>query len=277
MYENQPLNILFNRYSTGTLERKEFEGLVFRHILDNHRLFRLYPWTKDQCSDFLSWLYPRLSRAVDLYRNTGSTFGAYISALVYWNAREYRAKVADHRITEYACWRARAEEMELHENEPEYGETVSAGPKITAQVSNPRQILALILKSYCFLSDDFLTRVSPAVGMSPAKLKGMIGDLRQVRVKRDEDIRALRGRVDNQYYRCVCFEQRLRAAGEDTAFYGKMQGRLARAKIRFESMKKRLAGNRLDASNREVADILQLKKGSVDSSLYLLKEKWKNL
>ncbi|GHV25163.1 hypothetical protein FACS189498_3150 [Spirochaetia bacterium] len=274
MNENQPLNDLYKKYSEGTLERKEFEGAVFQHILNNYRLFRLYPWTRDQCSDFLSWLYPRLSRAVDLYHNTGSTFSAYISALVYWNAREYRSKMADHRITEYACWRARAEEMEVHNNEPEYGEITS--PKIAGPVSNPRQVLVLILKSYCFLSDEFLARVSPAVGMAPEELKEMIGELRKVRIKREEDIRLLRERIHNQYYRCISFEQRFRAASEGTAFYEKMQGRLERAKLRFGSMKKRLAGYRLEASNREIAAVLRLKKGSVDSSLYVLKSKWKD-
>jgi DNA-binding CsgD family transcriptional regulator len=39
-------------------------------------------------------------------------------------------------------------------------------------------------------------------------------------------------------------------------------------------MKKRLAGLRLDASNRQVAEILRIPKGTVDSALYSIKKKF---
>ncbi|MDR2103179.1 MAG: hypothetical protein LBP42_03635, partial [Treponema sp.] len=137
MEKTSSLSELFNQYSQGDLTQKELEGLIFRFILENYRRFHLFDWGKDKCVDYLCWLYPRLSRAIRTYKNTGASFEAYIGSLVHWSAREYRSREADHYVTEYACWQAKAEEMAVANAEPEYIET--AAP--VKPVSNPRQVL----------------------------------------------------------------------------------------------------------------------------------------
>ncbi|MDR0622873.1 MAG: hypothetical protein LBG10_00390 [Treponema sp.] len=263
------LNDLFRQYTWGNLEKKQFEGLIFECILENYQCFHLYDWDRDDYVDYLCWLYPRMSRAIDNYRETGSTFEAYIFAMVRWSAREYRSRLADHHVTEHTAWMLHSSELPVHDIEPEYLPP-EPGQKT---VANPRQILLLLLKSYYFVSEDFLGRAAPCLGMDKKQLSDMIHKLRELRIKREEEIRSLQERIHCQFYRCIIFEKRLNAVPENSAHYIKMKARLTRARNRLEAMRKRLTGIRLDATNRQIAEVLGIPKGTVDSNLSALKNR----
>jgi hypothetical protein len=270
MHDFSSLDELFNRYSRGDLSKKEFEELIFRFIIKNRQRFRLFDWNEDKCVDYLCWLYPRLSRAVETYKNTGASFDAYIGALVHWSAREYRTREAEHKITEYACWKAKAEELTVHNPEPEYSEI-----RVPVQpFPNPRQVLILLLKSYFYVSEDFLSRAAPALGMGKEKLRQLVDELRKLRLRRDEEIRGLRERIFCQYYRCLAFEKKLDLLPKGSVHYSRMEGRVLRARTRLAAMKTRLASMRMEATNRQIAEVLGIPKGTVDSSLHSIKQKF---
>jgi hypothetical protein len=265
------LNELLRQYTQGTLPKKDFEGCIFTFVLENRRRFRLFTWDKDTCADFLCWLYPRMSRAIDAYQDIGASFEAYIASLVYWSAREYRSRQASHALTEHAFWEARAEDMSPCDHEPVYLEPLSA----IKPVSNPRQTLILLLKTYFFLSEDQIARIAPAIGIEKAQLQRLIDELRRRRLDRDEELRGLNERIHCQYYRCIVLKKKLEVALEGSAQYEKIKGQLERAQTRYNTMKKRLASMNHYATNREVAEVLGIPKGTVDSSLYAIKQKYR--
>ncbi|MDR2185411.1 MAG: hypothetical protein LBO80_07075 [Treponema sp.] len=267
------LNVWMEEYIRGLLKKKKFEGLIFQYCLDNRDRFCLSNWNKEEYTDYLCWLYPRISRSIDHYQEMGSSFDAYIRCLVRWSAKEYRSREADHNITENACWNARTIDMAVCNYEPEYTERAEPLPAFKP-VSNPRQVLVLLLKSYYFVSDDFLTRIAPAIGIKKEKLRQLVDELREIRLNRDEEIRTLRERIHCQFYRCVSMTKRAAAAPAGSAFQEKIRQRLARAETRLAAMRKRLSGIRFEASNRQVAEVLGLPKGTVDSNLYAVKAKW---
>jgi hypothetical protein len=268
---NLPLTDLLNRYALGHFDRKELEGKIYQFILDNYQRFHPYKWSKDDFMDYLCWLYPRLSRAIDRYKDTGASFDAYVASLIRWSIREYRARETDHRITENTCWKTQAGETEVHSPEPVYLEP----EPVYDTAPNPRQILVLLLKSYHYVSDDFLRRIAPAVGIDADKLGGMMEELREMRLEREDEIRGLQERIHCQYYRCMAFEKRMLYSMEGSAKYERMKGCLDRARKRLAAMRKRLASVKMGASNRQVANVLGVPKGTIDSSLYAIKNKWK--
>jgi biotin operon repressor len=281
------LNELYHQYVEGSLGRKEFEGIIFRIMLKNIHYFYLADWDKEEYIDYLCWLYPRLSNAIDNYREKGYSFSTHITALVRYSVKEYRSRQADHYIAEFAAWTVHAKDMEARSREPEYlAEQVSrpavplAAKKMTdvlpgyAPVNNPRQILLLLLKSYYFVSDDFLERIAPAIGMEADKIRKMIEKLRIWREGRDDSIRIQRERIVCQFYRCIVFEGRLRAVAEGTVLHERLAKNLKRARERLANMRKRLSSIRIDATNQQVADLLGITKGAVASNLYALRNRY---
>ena len=265
------LSELYQQYIDGNLSKQEIDGGIFRYLLDNHERYRVFEGNRDRWDEFLSWLYPRLSRAVELYRNMGSSFDAYITGIVQAASKEYRTREADHKITEYACWQARAEELLLHEAESDYLDH----PKhfVIPSDIKPRQLLLLLLKSYFYASDDLVNQVSSAIGMKPEEIRSLVEELRKRRAEKEAEILSLRERVHCQYYRCLAYQRRMFTAQPGTEYHDKMKDRFKRAKQRFLTMKKRLMGMRMDASNRMIAEVMGIPKGTVDSGLFAVKNR----
>jgi hypothetical protein len=266
-----PLSDFYRLYIEGNLSKKIFEGKIFQYLLNNFEKYRMFNGNRERWNDFLSWLYPRFARAIDLYRDLGSSFDAYITGLVNSAAREYRFRESDHNITEYVCWRAKAEENILFENEPEYLEEKKSVP-IPDDI-NPKQVLFLLLKSYFFASNEFVEQVAKAIGMNVSVVQGMIDELRKRRAEKEADIMDLKERIHCQHYRCLAYEKRMLNAQPGTEHHEIMKKRFERAKKRYKTMRKRLGGMRMSAPNRMIADILGIPRGTVDSSLFAIRNR----
>jgi DNA-binding NarL/FixJ family response regulator len=262
--------MLLTRYSLGLISKKELEGHVFKFILDNPQEFRPFKWSPEEYTDFVCAFYPQISRAIDNYRDTGASFDAYVASLVRWGIKETRSREADRHIMEYACWEAKAlDEAAVHEEEEIYIEPEPAFEK----VPNPRQVLVLLLKSYRYMSPDFLERISPALDIEKEKLGDLIEGLREIRLRREETIRAMQERIYTQYYRCIVVEKKLKGAAPHSTRREQLLNRLVRGRKRLQSMRERLAGIKTGASNRQVAEVLKSAKGTIDAHLSIVKGK----
>jgi hypothetical protein len=264
-----PLTSLRELYRGGQISRKDFEERIFRFLLDNQQRFHLFNHDREAFTDYLCWLYPRLRRAIDAYQEAGASFDAYIGSVVRWSSKEYRSRAAERLVTERACWETRAaEESATGERAPAYLADESFKP-----VKNPRQVLVLLLKSYFFVSDDFIDRVAPAIGVGPDELTRMIDRLHKLRDRREEKIRVLQEKLNCQYYRCAVYQRQLESLPETSARRETARIRLERARARYSAVKKRLAAVRREASNSQVARVLGVPKGTVDSTLYAVKHR----
>ena len=264
--ETEYLNNLLIEYRQGNTNRNDLEGKLFMYIQNHPRRFFLSVFNKDTRDDFLSWLYPRLSKAVDHYTDQGSSFDAYIITMVKLSAKEYGLRKKEHRIIEKTWWDTKALEMMTAEEEPEYADTPV--PAVQKKVSNPRQVLMLLLKSYYYLSDTHLERLAPALGLEKEELYHMVDALRIIRLRQEETINGLKERIHCQFYRCLAFEKRMQSASFGTAHWYRMKKCLEKARRRLVSMRKRLRKMRTEATNEQVACIMGVKKGTIDSNLH---------
>ena len=268
-----PLMELYHLYSKGDLSKKNFESMIFQYLLDNYDKYGVFNGSRDLWDEFLSWFYPHLDRAIDLYRDLGSSFDAYIASLIYCASKEYRSREAEHYLTECICWQAKAEDMHLRENEPEYSE-LRENFSIPKDVK-PRQILFLLLKSYYFVTDEYVERTAKVIGMKGETIWKMIEQLKELYSRREAEMMELRERVYCQHYRCLVYQKRMVISQQGTEHYEKMRRRFERAKKRFSTMKKRLGGIKMAASNRMIADVLGIPKGTVDSGLSAIKNRFR--
>jgi len=260
------LNGLFADYSAGLLEKRKLEGEIFKAIKEDVR--RLNNWNRADNDDYLSWLYPRISQAIGAYRETGSSFETYIGSIVRMTAKEYRSRKIRTYLAESAAWISMSPDMYTYEDSPEYVCIEEAsGPK----PDNPRQVLILLLKCCYYISDDFLERAAPRLGISPEELNGMVSFLRKLREKRERCNALLQEKANYQFCRCIFYEKRLRALPENSITAQRIRDRLKRGRDRLVSIRKRLAKRLPDPSNNQIAKLLGISKGTVDSVLYRLK------
>ncbi|GAB6390908.1 MAG: hypothetical protein MdMp014T_0281 [Treponematales bacterium] len=293
-----PLSLWYRDYAAGNLAKSGLEALAFRHLAANRRYFCPFVCGQDRWLDCLSWLYPRMSRAIAQYAERGAGFGAYFSSVVRWGAKEFFLSERFRSFTERAYWETRAGEMEARSAEPEYLTDDSPPPKErrAARVLPRRglpgrtrgrgtpggalerclkvpgisgfQALVLLLKSYLFVSEDFLRRVAGEAGLDSGEVLRLMDEIRALRRKRDDSLNRLREAVHLQFYRCLVFQRRLACASPGDAGYRFLKERCGRARTRLESIKERLKRKGKSATNAEIAAALGVTKGVVGGALH---------
>jgi DNA-directed RNA polymerase specialized sigma24 family protein len=275
------LNGLYQEYLDGGMDRRELEGKMFGVILDNARNYHWFNSSEEESVDYLCWAYPRISRAIRQFKDSGSAFSTYIGAIIRYSMKEYRGKEMDRSITEYAAWTTHNMDMEVRN--PEFGypgpgeeETEQEPPRTGfPALFKSRQILLLILKSYYHVSEDFVERIAPYTGLKTETLKLMIEKLRSSRVRKEEEIRRLQERINTQFYRCIAWEKRLQILPPESSRHQIIRGQLEKARRRLESMRGRYARLRKDATHRQIAEVTGISTGTVSSGFSILRAQWR--
>ncbi|MCL1931584.1 MAG: hypothetical protein FWF55_07180 [Treponema sp.] len=265
------LNELYADYAAGLLNKKDFEGSIFQTIRENINCFGLVGWNREDSDDYISSLYPRISRSIDTYHDIGASFESYIGSIVRLTAREFRTRKMRSYCEENAAWIAHLPEMYACENEIEYDEQTAANTTDPAAMTTPRQLLILILKCSNHISADQLEKMAPRLGMAPDALSAMIEELKRMQEKRAMDILALREKMNTYFYRCILYEKKLQTLIPDSVFAQRIRKKLKMGRFRLEKTRRQLARSRVDPSNAQIAQLLGITKGTVDSVLYNLR------
>ncbi|MCL2270578.1 MAG: hypothetical protein FWC24_04460 [Treponema sp.] len=271
MQNSFSLNELYVHYAAGLLDKKKFEGAIFKSIRDNLYQYGLPGWDRGDYDDYLSSLYLRISRAIDAYQETGSSFEIYMGSIVRLTAREYRAHQTRCYHKETAAWITQIPDMYACEDEAEYNERIAPDTE-GVQFNNPRQLLILILKCSSHISMDFLERISPRLGMEPKVILRMIDHLLGQQEKRMDEKNLQSEQINYQFYSNILLEKRIIAA-EDSVAAQRLKKMLERRQDKLLKKRMRFARTRLDPSNSQIAQLLGISKGTVDSVLYNLKNR----
>ena len=278
MLDTTLLDSLYDNYSAGRLEKKAFEGKIYQAITEKN--FRLPGFGKEDYEDFLSWLYPRISRTIDSYQRIGSSFESYISTVVRMSAREYRERQIHRCIAEAAAWSTQIPAWYALEAESGYFECLEInGTKEVTEAKrtrNSRQILILVLKCCRHISDDFLEKISRNIGMEVEVLRSMLDNLKKSREKREAKMEALQKFANHLLCRSLFHQKALVLAKDNLILAQKIKWRLARCQGRLAQARERLARLRADPSNAQIAELLGITKGAVDAALHSLKTRTKD-
>jgi DNA-directed RNA polymerase specialized sigma24 family protein len=278
------INDLYSQFINGAVGRNDFEGFIYQNLAGNQSKVVSGRWTQEEYEDFISWIYPRIHNAIDTYKETGASFEVYMATIIRRAAKEYRIRKTTRNVIEYAAWTAQIHEQYTNEETPFYLQDLTEKTIIKSsphaavsvkQIKNPRQLLILILKCYRYITDDFIDRIAPIIGIDRDELTEMINKIRAIRAERDNEIYLMRERIYSQFYRCIVYEKRLSYLQENSPAAMEMKQHLERALKRLDKMRNRQTRIRTDPSNRQVAQVIGISKGSVDSGLYALKAKWK--
>ena len=280
--KNQSINDLYTSFLSGEISRSHLEGSVYSYLVNNQEKTCLCHWKRDEYEDYLSWFYPRLHKAIDSYTEVGSSFEAFVTRFLWLSSKEFKVRITTNSITEYSTWSARVPDMYVQEEIPAYlpDNTDSIINDLLVDSKgrkNYKRILALIIKCYYYISDDFADKIALKTGIDREELAQMLNKIREVRQERDDEIYHLKERIYSQYFRCIAYEKRISMLKKNSNMYLKLNHRLEKAKLRLENMRKRFNTIRTDATNQQVAEIIGTTKNNVDANLHRLKRRWKKL
>jgi len=278
----ESLNKIYSEYLSGEIGLGEFEGIIYEYLLNNQEKTCVKHWKQDEYEDFISWFYPRYKNIIGSYQEIGSSFEAFFYRYMLISAKEYHVRTTTKAVVEYSAWSARVPDMYAREEPPVY--TIHHTEEIITKMiigikgrKNTRRLLALILKCYYYISDDFAEKIAILINMDSKELIEMLNKIRRIRQDKDDNIYFLKERIFCQFYRCIIYEKRLSLMRENTLAYERLLRQLESARDRLDKMRERITRIRKEATHKQIAEVIGTTKGTVDASLHRLKLKWEKM
>lgn len=235
---------------------------------------------EDDSGEFLLFLYPRFLRFIENFSPAGKPFENYFRRSLRWQIKSYATRMKNRRA------RYKAEECpglwpdgcvygeeEVRESGTLYGPEFfdRSGEEPSIADTRKRRLVVLALKGCTGMDDHQLERVARQIGISPPWLVLQRDRLEERLRKKDPRLATLRRRRNTAFATIVqvqgelsgCIEPRRRA---------RLAHRLKVHRKRLETARALLSRVPLRPTNDEIALILGIPKGSVDSTMYYLRK-----
>jgi RNA polymerase sigma factor (sigma-70 family) len=234
---------------------------------------------EDACGDFYLYFQPRLLRMLGRFQDQGRPFEAYLAAGLGWQLRSFaRARRRADRTWSAALRLEQATDGAGQEG-PADGCAASAPVPLPPELSrvirtdsDRRHLLFLILKCPRLLDGDRARVLAGIAGIGQQRLQALAAVLSEKRAPREARLADLAARRNRAFCLSRLLEGELRAE-TDPRQRQSLEMRLAKAQRRMRQAMQRMARVGLSPTNREIAGVLGVPKGTVDSGLFLLKKK----
>lgn len=282
--------LAFKRTGTG------LDSIVRRIAVGIYSLpRRKLGWSEDDCSEFFCRFYPRLPSLIDRFRYTGKPFEAFLAVTLKWQWRTFAARRSQELVRERVLSReelfwgegsCEAEEAEeaFWSPSPRFLTLTDAARKVLKVDSEGRirdgsirrRLLFLLLQSCTDLPTIFIDEAARLLRCDCDWLHGLVREIRDKTEARRERATYLRDKRNRHFFRiCCCHEQlAIEPRGEVKE---ELFRRLLLEKRRLGETIKELSKVPLSPTHCDIAELLHVPKGSVDSGIFYLKIALKNL
>jgi hypothetical protein len=235
--------------------------------------------SEDDCGEFYLYFYPRLIRTLRHFQDRGKPFEWYFNSVLRWHYKVYCTR----KRKDQTLW-AVAKNVLFWEL-PEQGLVVSAtavsagtGERVipmdrfggSRESTCRKRILLLALKNARHLDDRAISWISGLTEVEEDHLVAMVERLRANLYKRELRLHGLYRRHNKVFTKIFLFQRDL-LWEVDPQIKADLALSLCELRRSLRSVQRKIRRVRLHPSNREIAELLQIPKGTIDTSLYCLR------
>ncbi len=253
-------------------------------------------WDEDACGDFYVFFRPRLVRLLSRFKDQGKPFESYLCSVLNWQLKNF----ARERRIEERGWnvvlhlerlaeeeRAQSSVMELEAsaagrndmaigargafpaNPVFFDSSLSAFFKRSA---DRRNFLLLCLKCVRLLPAERLQSAAAVAGIPASRMEELAAAAKASIQPKEKRLESFRLRRNRAYAAALLLEVEL-SEETDPGRRERLTRRLDKARTRMRTAMWRMSRMMLNPTNREIAAVLGIPKGTVDSGLYWLKKR----
>jgi hypothetical protein len=237
-------------------------------------------WSRDDRSEFIVDFSPKIPHLASRFSYHGYAFETYLARTVQFQVRSFV-----NRQQQRTDGTRVAMVNDFYEQQTHWDMTVRESPTLSPmgrsllQVTDDgqvrherhrRQLLILAMKGCRELSEGQIRLVAGLCRLDPECLCHQAAELRRRVTRRRKQAAALAERRDRAYSAVLCIEDRITKCAEA----GERQELLAmasRARGRLRSYRRRIRAMPTMPTHRDIAEVLDIPKGSVDSGMHYLR------
>lgn len=268
------LESVLTLYRAGTMGRERMYRVIVTWIAETlTRRFRLD--TDDQL-EVISNLYPTIERSIQAYRDTGSSFESYLFVQIRYAAIALRRERSQQFVTETPVPFGCDDEIAIPAyDSPPSTSVASTDPTYTAPLyatsrkrdAVRRHLLISLCRNLPILGADEIEHYRVMFGLPRAWIDAVLTYCSDCRRDHDDRIESYRLRRDRHWASMMKIQRSLVYGSADPARVEFLRSRLRFHRRRWRFYILRLKRAAVHLSHREVAILLGIPKGSVDSAM----------
>jgi hypothetical protein len=274
---------VMDHQKTGTGHAQLMTDIV-HEIVRNQQAYGFN--SREDVFETLSLFYPRMVSLVRRYSGEGRAFEAFLYSSLKFFRKGLESQRKENAQREKEIWQrsescAEEERQQLWKRGGAEGQTRLTKEKLDSLIVDSRRsasrdsmrkrMLYLAMKCAFTISEDQLERLARLIGIGMDHLRCRIDFLRckaEKRLARQEKCIAIR----NKLFSTLCFKERLLHEELRDDRRSALVASIERLKARLEKCRLRLAAIQLSPTNVEIALVLGVPKGTVDSGLFCLRQ-----
>lgn len=267
-------------YQQGKVSYETISGHVCLYVYDYPR--RTKHWDQDRCSDFFVFIHPRLKKLVDSFVFTGTPFEAYLNATLKPQMISFIRKVRDKEIKEdlfcnmcasgsldddgsfYRIYDTFSYEI----SEPSVPYRVRIG-----QARTRRRLFFLALSHADQLDDEAIANLSASTGYSIDYISRCCMAVKEKVQSKKDSLQEFKERKSSCYFQLLVIQKKIMDEPDPEKRIW-LEEQVQRLRYRIDRLAKLIAAKASClVSHQDLAQVLGISKGTLDSSLYYLKRK----
>ena len=279
--------VLSYKKEKSVLNKENAVNAMVEYLYLNLSRYRLALHDEDTRSDYITWLYPKISRIVEQFNPEKAGLRTYLNWVVHLTfksfcrdlyGKEARQQVylmeEQTRILSEMADRANSGQWQetLSDTGLSYPDTLRArnnknGTSSKKQELTSRKLLLLACKSGYALDDQLIAKIVHKTGMNEDDLRNQLNFVRQRWMLSLDHVRELREKRYGYYLRAQKSLLEMKNVTSDSTRYAYLEREYAYCIKRVEYLKNQ--GERLHTapSNRFLASVLGMCRGTVDATL----------
>ena len=293
--ERNPYSELTHEVLSGREERGSRRDLIEKIS----RIVYSYPkkhlkWDDDDVGDFFCTFFPKIEGIIDRFIFTGKPFEAYLASSIRWQLKTFAKKKAMQRAEDrvikeesqfwYMCdLQAQrcypipgAGSLMVEDHQGGYSAEVSRVLRIESdgRIGDPawaRRFLYLLLRNVTIIDDSLLEHAAGLSGFEPDYILGCATELRERLEEKKNRCRLLSEKRNTLYIRILQLAG-LMSEETESGRRSDYQRQIGLAKNRIKKIDRDLQSSSFLPTHMDIAEVLGVAKGSVDSGLYYLRK-----
>ena len=252
--------------------------ILYEYLLKKHDL------TDDERNDFFCYFYPKIPTLFDRFVYSGTPFEGYMLVSARWQLKSFvyraRRREARDRHLELSAWR--------EECSPGYSLITPFDTSVEAAAelhhvfgidprtggirkkASGRKILFVTMRGAMYVNDRMLSAVSETLGCDLDWLYNCTQKLKRRMEKRNIRLEYLKQRRNGLYLKILDLQRSIEHA-VDPDLRADLSGRLVSLQVHLRNALNEISRSTTEPSHKDIAEVLGIPKGSVDSGMHGLK------
>lgn len=236
---------------------------------------------EDDCGDFYLFFFPRISRMLTRFRDQGKPFECYLNSVLHWQYNSFlhskNQSAREWRLASYPGLWPQLQSVELPVREENLNKYIKIAESLGLESSgkirrkaDKRRFLILLLKHSKEIGCSEIKLGAVLTGEAEHKLWLAVQELNKRIAYKNERLRILRERRNSAFYKARLLEEEMSRV-VDSGEWLLLHNRLQRLNKSVRVAQDKISRIPLYPSNRDIAEVWGIPKGSVDTLLFTLK------